>query len=208
LSGIVGIRAYDEGYKACPCFWGREPGSLVRSLIRRVGSIAGWRVLDVGCGEGKNADYLWRLGAEVVAVEGSALALENARIAFPKSGVQWRQADARTEKYSHCEYDLVLAYGLLHCLADESEIKQVVSALRLATKPGGRHIVCAFNDRCQDLSAHPDFRPCLLPHTTYTSLYSDWELEEISDTDLREQHPHNRIEHVHSMTRLIARLAP
>jgi SAM-dependent methyltransferase len=204
-NGVAGVNAYDVGYKACPCFWGIEPGSLVKRLVASVTSVAGWRVLDVGCGEGKNASYLWRLGAEVVALEASLPALDNARRAFPESGVHWCHSDARTERFGSANFDLVLAYGLLHCLADEGEVKQVTRALREATKCGGYHIVCAFNNRCQDLSAHPGFQPCLLPHATYASLYADWEVEELSDTDLRETHPHNEIEHVHSMTRLIAR---
>ena len=201
----AGTNGYDDGYAACPCFWGTEPGSLVRDLVSRVGSVRGWRILDVGCGEGKNADYLWRLGAEVTGVEASSLALENAKRAFPSSGVHWCHADVRNEKFERHAYDLVLAYGLFHCLADEDEVRSIIGVLREATKPGGRHVVCAFNDRFQELSAHPGFRPCLVPHATYTSLYADWEIEVLSDADLRETHPHNGIDHIHSMTRLIAR---
>ncbi len=201
----AGTSGYDEGYAACPCFWGTEPSSLVRDLVGRVGSVEGWRVLDLGCGEGKNSDYLWRLGAQVTGIEVSALALANARRAFPHSGVHWRHSDVRVETFEPGAYDLVIAYGLLHCLADEDEVRQVVSALRRATKPGGRHVVCAFNDRSQDLCAHPGFQPCLMPHAIYASLYAGWEIEVLSDRDLRETHPHNGLEHVHSMTRLVAR---
>jgi len=196
---------YDEGYAACPCFWGTEPGSLVRRLVDSAGSVKGWRVLDLGCGEGKNADYLWRLGAEVVGVEISPLALANARRAFPRSGVHWREADARTEPLEEKAYDLIVAYGLLHCMKGEDEVRRIVGALRKATRPGGRHIVCAFNDRFQELTAHPGFQPCLISHEGYASLYADWEMEFLSDADLCETHPHNGIKHVHSMTRLIAR---
>lgn len=203
---LSGTAAYDAGYARCECFWGREPGSLVGELVRRVGSVVGWRVLDVGCGEGKNADHLRRLGAaEVVALDASALALRNAERAFPKSDVRWWHADVRTATLESGAYDLVIAYGLLHCLADLEEVRRVVSSLRDATRPQGRNIVCAFNDRFQDLSAHPGFQPCLLPHATYAALYADWNFEVLSDTDLHEVHPHNGIEHVHSMTRLIAR---
>lgn len=205
LKWSAGAGGYDEGYAACECFWGTKPGSLVRSLVDRVGSVRGWRVLDVGCGEGKNANYLWRLGADVTALEVSPLALANAQKAFPKSGVQWKRTDVRAETFEGNFYDLIIAYGLLHCLRDANDVLRITGNLRKATKPGGRHVVCAFNDRSQDLSAHPGFRPCLLSHVTYASLYADWELEVISDTDLRETHPHNGIEHIHSMTRLVAR---
>jgi SAM-dependent methyltransferase len=200
-----GAGGYDDGYSACPCFWGLEPGSLVSQLIKRIGSVKGWRVLDAGCGEGKNADYLWRHGAEVIGVDVSALALANAQRTFPESGVQWCHADIRTAKFAPESYNLVLAYGLLHCLKGKQEITNVVNTLQGATRPNGHNILCVFNDRFQDLSAHPGFKPCLLAHQTYAALYADWDIEVLSDTDLEEAHPHNGIKHIHSMTRLIAR---
>ncbi len=44
---------YDDGYRECPCFWGDEPGSLVRVLCDHIGPVRGFAVLDAGCGEGK-----------------------------------------------------------------------------------------------------------------------------------------------------------
>src|SRR5690242_16399740 len=63
---------YDDRYARCPCFWGREPGSLIRRLEAHIPSFAGLTVLDAGCGEGKNAAYLSERGAVVHAVDCSA----------------------------------------------------------------------------------------------------------------------------------------
>jgi ubiquinone/menaquinone biosynthesis C-methylase UbiE len=203
---VPGSQAYDEGYAACDCFWGRDPGSLVRQLLQRVESIQGWHVLDVGCGEGKNAVHLKTLGASrVVAIDSSTIALSNAKRAFPQCEIEWRLGDARSMEFERDAYDLVIAYGLLHCLSDEVEIRDLVRSLRGATRVGGRSIVCAFSNRRQDLTAHPGFHPCLLSHSTYAALYQDWVIEDLSDSDLSESHPHNGIEHIHSMTRMIAR---
>ena len=77
--------------------------------------------------------------------------------------------------------------------------------IRNATIPGGFNVVCAFNARHQDLTAHPGFAPVLLPHDEYTALYTHWQLLHSTDSDLSEVHPHNGIRHTHSMTRIIAR---
>src|SRR5690242_3361911 len=79
---------YDEGYRACPCFWGTTPGSLVLELAETV-PLAGSSVLDLGCGEGKNAAWLAERGCSVRAVDVSQLAIANARQAFRGADVDW-----------------------------------------------------------------------------------------------------------------------
>jgi tellurite methyltransferase len=198
---------YDNGYAACPCFWGREPGSLVKKRIDCVGSVRGMDVLDAGCGEGKNAAYLARRGAHVRAVEVSPRALDNARAAWgDTANIRWGLGDARTIALFPHSYDIVIAYGLLHCLGDSEEIVALIARLQAATRNGGLHVICAFNGRRQELAqAHPGFNPCTPDHRLYVGAYRGWELLEVSDSDLVEAHPHNEVRHTHSMTRLIAR---
>ena len=203
---MANIGGYDDGYDACPCFWGAEPSSLVRQLVEASENVARWRVLDAGCGEGKNAVYLARAGAHVRGVDVSASAIRNARGAWPDDkSVNWEIGDIRSIEYPAAAYDLVIAYGLLHCLPDEVSIRRVVGILQTASRPGGYNVICTFNNRAQDLRAHPGFRPTLLPHQCFVDYYGSWDILHESDTDLYETHPHNQIPHTHSMTRLIVR---
>jgi hypothetical protein len=100
---------------------------------------------------------------------------------------------------------VVIAYGLLHCLAGAEEIRYTVRRLQDATRPGGYNVVCVFNERCQDLRAHPTFEPTLMGHHWYLDLYRGWHFLHESDQNLYETHPHNGVPHVHSMTRLLTR---
>jgi tellurite methyltransferase len=196
---------YDDGYKSCNCFWGIEPGSLIKLLTRFRSNFAEAAAWDIGCGEGKNAIHLARLGAVVDAWDISAFALDNARKAWEDNDiVNWRLADARTTLPVRTGYDYVVMYGLLHCLRDRNEVMSLIAKTQDATKVGGLHIVVAFNDRMQDLSAHPNLNPTLLSHTAYLNAYDQWRILHESDQDLHETHPHNCISHTHSMTRLIA----
>jgi len=195
---------YDDGYRACPCFWGSEPGSLVRSLVESGLNPEGLRILDAGCGEGKNAYYLAELGAEVLAVDVSRLAIRNAEaLTAGNTRVNWKICDIQEVVLSD-SFDVVLAYGLYHCLQSQDHIKTLVQKLQCLTAVGGYHVICAFNSRYQELSAHEGFSPCLLSHADYLAMYSSWTLIQHSDSDLTEVHPHNSILHTHSMTRLIA----
>ncbi|PWU08166.1 MAG: class I SAM-dependent methyltransferase [Verrucomicrobia bacterium] len=195
---------YDLGYLASNCFWGRDPGRLVRSLQKYVTDFSGVRVLDAGCGEGKNAAFLAQRGALVRAVDISEAALANGQSAFGAiSGIQWELSDVRTMNITD-KYDIVIAYGLLHCLASAGEITDTVRILQSATKDSGYNILCAFNSRAQDLSAHPGFAPTLLDHDALLAYYKGWRILEASDSDLTEVHPHNQIRHTHSLTRILA----
>lgn len=196
---------YDEGYRKCPCFWGREPSSLVLKLQSFLPNLQDLTVLDAGCGEGKNAAYFANNGAIVRALDISEIAIVRARESWdPIENVKWEVADVRQLLLLPSSFDIVIAYGLLHCFSSTADIRNTVEKLKDATKESGFNIICTFNDRHQELDAHPGFHPCLLPHSLFIDLYSDWNILVESDSDLREQHPHNNIEHTHSMTRIIA----
>lgn len=175
-------------------------------LVQRCSSVGNWSVLDAGCGEGKNAMFLQRQGARVRAVDISPSAIRNARAAWDGAGtIDWEIGDVRELEYASEGYDLIIAYGLFHCLPDVRSIEGVISKFQSATKPGGYNVICTFNNRAQDLRAHPGFSPTLLGHNQYVAYYRDWMLIHESDTDLYESHPNNHIPHSHSMTRVIAR---
>jgi SAM-dependent methyltransferase len=197
---------YEDGYKSCACFWGRKPGRLVEQVASMLGDVRGLDVLDAGCGEGKNAAFFAGRGATVRAVDVSVIAIEHARNWFGDiANVSWEIADIRQSDLSPSSFDIVIAYGLPHCLASEAEVIAVLERLKMATKADGLNVVCSFNERRQELSAHPGFAPTLLHHAKYLDLYSDWQLPYQSDEDLTEVHPNNGIRHTHSLTRLIAK---
>jgi len=197
---------YDDGYKACECFWGKQPGSLLNILAEHCADLTNKIALDAGCGEGKNAIHLTRGGASVDAFDISEVAIARATKLWPDSDrVNWRCVDIREVHLPDCTYDITVAYGLLHCLSGQSEVQRVLINLQDATKEGGFNVICAFNDRSQDLAAHPGFCPTLLSHDYFVRSYASWDLLYCTDSDLHETHPHNNIPHVHSMTRILAR---
>ena len=199
---------YDDGYLCCPCFWGKTPASLLKSLLKYQASLKGLRILDIGCGEGKNSVYLAGLGATVDALDVSSNAIHNARKNWGVvRNVKWGVEDVRDIQFEPA-YDIVVAYGLFHCLLDQVEILHTVSKLQNATVSGGYHVLCMFNSRRQEFQgAHAGFDPCLVDHETYLLAYSSWNTLVQSDQDLTERHPHNNITHTHSLTRILARKA-
>ncbi|MCM4083101.1 class I SAM-dependent methyltransferase [Paractinoplanes hotanensis] len=196
----------DRGYAMSPCLWGTDPEPLVARLAELT-DLAGARVLDAGCGEGRNAVHLARQGALVDATDVSELALRNAAAAWPdEPGITWRRADLLLEEPPAEAYDIVVFDSVAHWLTGLDRVREAVDRLRRATRPGGFHVVCSFNDRHQELENHVNPPRCVLPHTTLVALYPQpWQLVEVHDDDITSSHADQPIPHNHSVTRFIAR---
>jgi len=195
---------YDDGYASVMGFWGTSPGSLVREFLARQPA-KGMRVLDVGAGEGKNASAFAHAGANVTALECSATAIKNGLALFPNEKIEWVHCDALEYEFAPESYDVIVSYGLTHCLPSQSSARCLISRLQSALVSGGTFILVSFNSGSHDLSAHPGFNPLLLDHDWYLETFHGWQFESVSDAILFETHPHNNIPHHHSLTRLSAR---
>ena len=101
---------YDDGqHSACPCFWGIEVSSFVKLLAERIPSLSGMKILDAGCGEGKNAVFFAGQGASVDAIDVSEIAIRNGLRRWPDvTGIQWRIGDIRQIEFPRENYDVVI----------------------------------------------------------------------------------------------------
>jgi SAM-dependent methyltransferase len=199
---------YDRGYRAKLGFWGTEPAGLVRLVASqlRVGSLC----LDLGCGEGKNANHLALSGHRVVAVDASNAALDNAKkLHGMVTNIEWVQADALDYlRNTDLNFDLIVEAGLMHCLLSVNDAILLFALTYKRLKVGGTLMMSSFNDRITDLSGHDaDFRPIFIHHKDIIVALErcGFLLEHASDTDLNDFHIHIGLPHVHSITRLLAR---
>ena len=107
----------------------------------------------------------------MLAVDISPLAIGKAGSLWShQENIAWRIADIQMLEFPNESFDVVVAYGLFHCLQDEQQIREVVAALKGSTKEHGTHVVCSFDDRAQNLAGHPGFEPCLLSHNALLRL--------------------------------------
>ena len=211
---------YRDRYRSSGCVWGEKQGSLVTFLVDSIerrgwrrfwygggGALKGRVILDAGCGEGKNAVYLKRRGAEVYALDMEAKAIQNGRRYWdPTIQPKWLIADVRKIKLELEKYHIIIAYGLFHCFSNEAEIQRVLASFMEATLPGGYNVIVSINDRIDSFNgAHDDGELCLLPHSYYIDRYSNWDIIRVSDEDYPESHPPENIPHTHSVTRLLSR---
>jgi SAM-dependent methyltransferase len=108
------------------------------------GLITPGRVLELGCGHGRNAAYLAGLGCDVDAVDFSARAIERARERTrPAAGsVTYQCCSIFDAQLVEGSYDLVYDAGCFHHLAPHRR-RDYVELVTRALRPGGRFgLVC------------------------------------------------------------------
>lgn len=141
---------YHALYKGSKLLWPSRAGRMVKKAA--IASSPG-RALDIGCGDGKNLVFLEDQGWEVTGVDINSLAVSGARKRYLSHFGQQSQmrgrvdrADAVTYNYPTEEYDLVVAYGLYHCLDDKS-LHRVHDGALACLKPSGLFAFAALNDQ-------------------------------------------------------------
>jgi SAM-dependent methyltransferase len=102
--------------------------------LRLCGTLAGKRVLDIGCGAGENAVAMARQGAHVIAIDASTaqLALGRKLADAAEVRVEWHTGDAADLAFLRADsIDLALSAGLVHEVEDLDRLfRQVHRVLR------------------------------------------------------------------------------
>jgi ubiquinone/menaquinone biosynthesis C-methylase UbiE len=105
---------------------------------------AGLEVLDVGCGNGYNAQELVRHGAKLTGVDLTSKGLELVTQRFRLRNLkgQFVQANAEQLPFRSGSFDFIHSSGVLHHTPD---IQQAVSELHRVLRPGGRGSVMVYH---------------------------------------------------------------
>lgn len=127
--------------------WGRyPPEELVRFVSRTFGAVAARhavRILEVGCGPGANLWYLVREGFDVAGIDGSGVALAQARARLEAEGlvngtrpVDLRHGDFRTLPWADDHFDAVVDIEAIYANA-LGVITSCIGEIRRVLKPEG-----------------------------------------------------------------------
>ncbi|WP_419705948.1 class I SAM-dependent methyltransferase [Promicromonospora sp. NFX87] len=112
-----------------------------------LGDLDGARVLDVGCGNGRNGAWLAERGADVVGVDLAAPLLDAVRPDLPRS-MTVTALDVLRDPLPAGPFDVVYDSGCFHHLAPHRRITYRERILPLLA-PGGRYAVVAFAQESQ-----------------------------------------------------------
>lgn len=104
--------------------------------------VPGMRVLDAGCGSGRNLVYLFREGFDVSATDTNADALAHvqqlaARLAPRLPATQLRIEAVEACSFPPVSFDVVISSAVLHFARDDAQFDAMVNAMWRVLKPGG-----------------------------------------------------------------------
>jgi tellurite methyltransferase len=164
------------------------------------------RVLDLGCGDGRNALYLAERGFQIKAIDSSSRAIQkldhtaHERALVVDTVVQ----DIRDWVIEIREnFDLVLAHGCLH-LIEPHHSCHVIEQMKTATKIGGYNVIAVFTDAIEPPDDLRPFIRGLFTDREIFSHYSDWQITQSYSYIFEDEHP-GGIRHRHAVDKVVAR---
>ena len=185
---------------AAPSAFG-SPSEEIETLVPKLPAAA--KVLDLGCGDGRNALFLLAHGFHVTAVDASSAAVAKLVVKGQSFGDRLRARVGDARHYSvPGPFDLVVAHGLLH-LMPRPDWSRLLKEMRQQTAPLGYNVVAVFTDA---LAAPPDLAPFMLGLFREGELfheYQDWRIDLRRSYVLDDEHP-GGVRHRHPINKIVA----
>jgi SAM-dependent methyltransferase len=137
------MTSFDGAYRAEEGYFGSHPEPILAGHLDALDD--GVRVLDIGCGQGRNALFLARTGFPVDALDPSPVAIQQVAKAAGDRDLPIRTILGTFQDLTpaNAGYGAVLAFGLIPLLS-RTEIIALVGAVTSALRSGGLVFVTAF----------------------------------------------------------------
>lgn len=135
---------YDKRYDTEEYYWGLMPNRICYDIMKILPPVRPYRVLDIGCGEGKDAVFFAKCGYAVTAFDISEQGIEKAKklAEYNKADVAFFKADLFDYR-PEGEYDIIFSSGVLHFM-QENRRKELCDSLKAHTVEGGINAMNVF----------------------------------------------------------------
>jgi len=197
-------RGYDDRYSREGYYWGSRPSAICYRVLELMPPEQPLKLLDIGCGEGRNAVFFARNGYEVMAFDLSAVGVEKTKKLAAEVGVSLTAFTADLLEFRLAKsFDILFSTGTLHYIPKELRA-EILDNYKRFTNPDGIHVFSVFVQK-PFIPPAPDAEASAqvwISGELFTH-YHDWKIEfcteEIFDC-LSSGAPHQ-----HAVNRIIAR---
>jgi len=194
---------YENEYTQEDYYWGLTPAKMCYKILSLFPPTKPLKLLDIGCGEGKDAVFFARNGYDVTAFDIADAGIEKAKRLADRIGVSVNVFKADLLDFRlDTTYDIFYSNGVLHYMNPELR-KEIFENFKQHTSTGGIHILSVFVKK-PFIPAAPENEPNA--HTwisgELSSLYHDWLIKECEEVvfDCNS----SGIAHKHAMNIIIA----
>ncbi|QGG57812.1 methyltransferase domain-containing protein [Paenibacillus sp. B01] len=204
-AGDRNVTLYEEAYRASEdYYWGTEPNEACFKVLRLAPPARRLKLLDIGCGEGKDAVFFARNGYETSAFDVTDAGVEKTRRLAERTGVRVDAFKADVNDFRpEADYDIYFSSGVLHYIKPDVR-QELFSRIKSRTAPGGLHVLNVFVEK-PFIAPPPEPEPYAYPWRSGELLahYHDWLVEDSSEIVF--DCDSSGIPHRHAMSTLIAR---
>jgi len=135
---------YDERYERTGYYWGKTPSHSCYRVLKIMPPDRPLRLLDIGCGEGRNAVFFARNGYQVTAFDISPRGIEKTKQLAADAGVPIEAFVADINEFRLTEpFDVLFSTGVLQYVPPEQRI-DLFENYRTYTSPGGLNVFSVF----------------------------------------------------------------
>ena len=178
----AGYFDFDAAYKKEEYYGGINPSSACLKVLSLLPPDKHLKILDICCGEGRNAVFFARCGYEVSAFDLSDAGIEKTRQLAEKARVHVKVFKADICDYRlDCHYDIIFSNSAFHFIKPELR-DEIIGDYREHTNIGGLNAFSVFVDKPFIIS-HPEFikHSYLWRSGMLLTYYHDWKIEDFSE---------------------------
>ena len=151
--------AYDERYKTIHqkgySWAGDDATPMVLDVIRRFGITKEAEILEIGCGEGRDARAVLDDGYDLLATDISPEAISYCKSRFPKYADRFAVLDCLNGDCSDT-FDMIYAVAVLHMLVEDEDRKRFYRFIREHLSDNGIALVCSMGDGESEFSTRAE----------------------------------------------------
>lgn len=141
--------AYDDRYRqvhaAGQSWFGESASPIVGKIIEKYGIRPGNRLLELGCGEGRDALPLLQQGFSLLATDISNEAIRYCREQFPAYGQNFSVLDC-VKGTLDGEFDFIFAVAVVHMLVEDADRDGFYHFVCNHLAPNGIGLICSMGD--------------------------------------------------------------
>ncbi|MCK4635456.1 MAG: methyltransferase domain-containing protein [Candidatus Moranbacteria bacterium] len=194
---------YNSRYLKKEFYWGMEPQGLVVESIKYL--LPNAKVLDLGCGEGRDSFFLAKNGFKVAAVDISEVGINKLKNFAKKErlSIETTVSDVESFLDSCKNFNAIYCWNVLQFVSDD-RIFSVINKIKAKTNSGGFNVIASF------VAENRKQKEKVLSKQGYyfdegelKELYKDWKIISYKE-ELGNLETHGEPEHRHFKVQMIA----